>query len=173
MSDISPIAFVWQGDGFTPNGPYAQKLAAKVYTIGERYSLAPVYERSPESHRHFFALVREAFLNLRKEDAERFPTDTHLRKSALIKCGFYDRQEFLASSKAEAVRIAAFLRGTDDYAVVIVRGNVVERLTAKSQSNRAMPKDEFQRSKEAVLDYVKGMIGVTRQALAENAGAAA
>lgn len=173
MSEVAPIAFIWLGDGFSPVNTHAQRQADKVYTIGERYSLAPVYERSPQSHKHFFAEVHEAWLNLRSEHAERFPSDTHLRKYCLVKCGFYDRQEFLASSKAEAVRIAAFLRGTDDYAVVIVRGNVVERLTAKSQSNRSMPKAEFQRSKEAVLDYVKGMIGVTRQALAENAGAAA
>ena len=166
MSDVAPIMFSWTGDSFTPVNTHAQKQADKFYVIGERYAMAPVFERSPESHRHFFALVREAWLNLRPEEAERHPTEKHLRKYALIKTGFCDRQEFLASSKAEAVRIAAFLKGVDDYAVVIVRGNVVERLTAKSQSYRSMKKDEFQRSKEAVLGYISILIGVTPKQLA-------
>ncbi len=167
MTDIDPIAFQWTGDSFVPASPHAQKQADKVYTIGERYAMAPVYERSPALHKFFFANVNDAWSNLRSDDADRFPTATHLRKYALIKCGFYDRQEFLASSKAEAIRIATFIRGHDDYAVVIVRDKVVERLTAKSQSNRAMRKEEFMRSSEAVLAYVSALIGVKPKELAQ------
>ena len=61
----------------------------------------------------------------------------------------------------------------DEYAIVTVSGPVVRKFTAKSQSISAMGKKDFQASKQAVLDFLSGSIGVDTGTLAENAGRAA
>ena len=71
--------------------------------------------------------------------------------------------EFVASSKAEATRLAAFLRPIDDYAVVSVDHCVVTVWTAQSQSMKAMGKEAFQESKTKVLDYVGSLLGIERR----------
>ena len=125
------------------------------------------------SHRFYFASVNEAWKNLPEDMAERYPTSDHLRKWALIKAGYRDERSIVASSKAEALRIAAFIRPMDEYAVVVVREAVVRVYTAKSQSTRAMGKAEFGASKEKVLDILSAMIGTSRDALVANAGQSA
>jgi hypothetical protein len=73
---------------------------------------------------------------------------------------------------AEAQRVAAFVKPLDDYAVIVVREALVSVYTAKSQRIRAMGKHDFQRSKDAVLEILAGLIGTTTKALT-NAGEAA
>ena len=70
-------------------------------------------------------------------------------------------ETLVASSKAEAVRLAAFIRPIDEFSIVTVQGAVVTRFTAKSQNMRAMGKAEFEASKRAVLDKIADMIGVS------------
>ena len=79
----------------------------------------------------------------------------------------------MLASKAEAVRVASFIRPLDTYAVIVPREATVVVMTAKSQSYKAMGRVEFQRSKEAVLDKLAAMIGVERRTLDANAGKAA
>ena len=66
-----------------------------------------------------------------------------------------------------------FVRAGDDFAVISVAGNAVVERRARSQSHRAMPKGEFQRSKDAVLDFISKLIGVDTQTLEANAARAA
>lgn len=138
--------------------------------VGQRYIIEPVEERSAKAHRFYFAAVNEAWLNLPEDKAQQYPTPTHLRKWALIRAGYRDERTFVASTKAEALRIAAFVRPTDDYAVVTVRDATVTVYTAKSQSLKAMGKTDFQNSKEAVLQLLSEMIGVAAGEL-QKAGA--
>lgn len=70
--------------------PGFKKRCDATFTIGARYVLAPREERSSASHRHEFAWLREAWMNLPEHLAEQFPTETHLRKRALIEAGYYD-----------------------------------------------------------------------------------
>jgi hypothetical protein len=170
MTTIPPLAYDWDGEAMRPRHP---KLADRHYVIGESYVLAPYEVRSRSSHCHQFAAINEAWMNLPESLAERFPTAEHLRKFALIRAGYCDSQTHVASSRAEAVRIAAFIRPTDEFAVVTVEGPTVTRYTAKSQSERAMGKAEFQRSKQAVLDVIAELIGVTPESLSASAGRAA
>jgi hypothetical protein len=165
-----PMQFKWDGEVFRPKHP---KLADKHFVIGETYVLEKRHDRSHASHSHFFAAVHEAWANLPEDVAERFPTEDHLRKYALVKAGFRDEHSIACSSKAEAQRVAAFVRPIDDYAVVVVNGAQVLCYTAKSQSYRAMGRAEFQRSKDAVLEILAAMIGNTKKALEQNAGKAA
>lgn len=149
--------------------PRRPKLADKTYVDGELYRLGVIEERSENSHRAYFAELHSAWLNLPERESERFPTSEHLRKYALIKTGFYDADAFPCASKAEALRLAAFIRPHDEFALVVVKDATVTRYTAKSQSYKAMGRDEFQKSKTAVLDYVSSLIGTTREQLRENA----
>lgn len=171
MSDdmTAPVLVVWGGDGFKPASPYHQKIADRDFVIGERYLMAEIQPRSYRSERHYFACLDQAWKNLPEDIAAQYPTRDHLRKKALIRCGYADERSIPCASRAEAVRVAAFVGGIDDYAIVTVKAAVVTRYTAKSQSRRAMGKEEFQKSKDDVLDFVAALIGVSAEELSENA----
>lgn len=169
----TPILCLWDGENFTPAGPHWARLADRHFVVGCQYPLEVREDRSAESHRHYFACINDAWQNLPDDLAERFRTPEHLRKWALIRCGYADERSIVCSSRAEALRVAAYVGQFDEYAVVLAKGATVTAWTAKSQSMKAQGKKEFQRSKDAVLDFVAGLIGTTRDALAENAGKAA
>ncbi len=170
MQGIPPMAFQWDGEAMVPRMP---KLADRHFVVGEVYRLVEHHDRSRATHNHYFAVINEAWLNLPEREAERFPTSEHLRKWCLIKSGYRDEKSIAAGSKAEAQRIAAFVRPIDGFAVVVVSEAVVTVYTAKSQSMRAMGKQAFQASKQAVLDIVAGMIDVAPATLRRYAGMAA
>lgn len=157
MNGPSPQPYRWNGEAMIPLRP---KAADKLFVIGQTYALVEHEERSAASHRHFFASVNEAWKNLPEEMAAEFATPDALRKKALIKAGFRDERSIVCGSKAEALKVAAFIRPMDDCAIVSVVGSTVIQLTAKSQSERAMGKATFQASKDAVLEILSEMIGV-------------
>lgn len=169
MTDILPLSFSWNGEAMIPLNP---KAADRQYVVGEVYRLVPQEERSRASHSHFFACINEAWKNLPEDLAERFPSSGHLRKWCLIKAGFRDERSHVCPSKAEAQRLAAFVKPMDDLSVVLVNEATVTVFTAKSQSVRAMGKAEFQRSKDAVFDQLAALIG-TDPATLKNAAKAA
>jgi len=155
---IPPLAFQWDGEALIPRVP---RLADKHLVVGETYLMVPHEDRSDATHKHEFAWLREAWMNLPEDIAVNYPTAEHLRKRALIEAGFCDETIVDAGSKAAALRTAAFVRAIDDFALVLVRDQYVIRRTAKSQSRRAMKKDEFQASKTAIMEIISNMIGVT------------
>ncbi|WP_234840443.1 hypothetical protein [Sinorhizobium meliloti] len=71
------------------------------------------------------------------------------------------------------MRLAAFIRPIDAFSVVDVKEATVTRYVAKSQSMKAMGKQDFQESKTAVLDFLDDLIGVELGTTQRNAGAAA
>lgn len=170
MSAPPPMMFIYDGEAMVPKVP---RLADKHFVVGEQYPLAVQEERSRASHNHFFASVQEAFDNLPEDIAGDFASPDHLRRWALIKAGFRDERSIVADSKAEAIRLSAFIKPMDPFAVVMVRDSVVTVYTAKSQSARAMPKGEFAKSKEAVLAVISKLIGTDVTELSDNAGKAA
>ena len=168
-----PILTAWDGESFSPVNQGHARIADQDYVVGARYAMAPVEDRSMRSHRHYFSCIRDAWENLPEGLAEGFATPDHLRRFALIKAGYRDERSIVCASKAEAQRVAAFIRPMDEYALVTVREAVVIVYTPKSQSLRAMGKREFQESKDAVLTVLSHMIGVTPKALRENTDRAA
>lgn len=170
MTAIPPVIFDWSGEVMTPRYP---KIADKHYVVGERYALVPYEGRSRASHDHFFACLHDAWQNLPEALVEQFPNEEKLRKTLLIRAGYADSQTFVCRSKVEAQRMAAFIQPIDEFSVIAVNGVTVTRWTAKSQSLRAMGKDTFQASKQAVLDLLAELIGATPAELAKNAGAVA
>lgn len=171
MSDAPLIAFEWDGESMVPLTRF-RKTCDHHFVVGQRYNLEERLERSSASHRFYFAAIREAWQSLPERLSEQFPTPERLRKYALIKAGYADSQTFVAASAAQAQRLAAFLRPVDEFSIVTVDGASVTRWTAKSQSQRAMPKGEFQRSKDAVLEVIAGMLDVTAGEIADHARAA-
>ena len=159
---IVALEFQWDGEHMVPLHP---RLADRQYVVGEIYRLDHVEDRSRASHSHFFAALQEAWSNLPEDLSERFPTSDHLRRYALVHCGYRDERSIVCASQAEAGRFAAFVKPMDDFAVVSVNRNVVVVMTAKSQSMKAMGKAEFQRSKDTVLDFVAKLIGVSQRQL--------
>ena len=143
------------------------------FVIGEVYIMVEHRDRSTSSHNHFFASIGDAWKTLPDELLESYPTAEHLRKKALIWKGWRDERTIACSSKAEAERIAAFIKPMDDFAVVTVRDAVVRVWTAKSQKKSAMGATDFQQSKQDVLDFIDDLLGVERGQTAANAMAAA
>lgn len=170
MADTPPQPFEWDGNAMVPVRP---RLADQHYVVHQRYMLVEHEPRSQKSHDHFFACVSEAWKNLPEHLAERLPTSEHLRKYALIKAGYSDSTSIVCASKAEAQRVAAFVRPADEFSIVIVSEATVTRYDAKSQSHRAMGAKVFQESKSAVLDVIAAMIEVAPRQLAHEAGKAA
>lgn len=170
MTD-SPFPFIWDGEVMRPPGNYWPVQADKRFVVGRQYRLVEWRDRSENSHRHYFAAVHDGWQNLPDDQMERFPTSEHLRKWALIKAGYCDERTIVAASKAEAQRIAAFVKPMDQFAVVTARDAVVTVYTAKSQSMKAMGRDSFQDSKQKVLDIIATMVGVSADSLRRNAAA--
>lgn len=161
----------WDGEAMVPLRGFARRADAQ-FVIGQTYRMEAIEERSAVSHRHYFAAINEAWANLPEHMAERFPSPEALRKFALIKAGYADSRQIVAASRAEAQRLAAFIRPMDEYSVVTVDQAVVTVFTARSQSVRAMGKAEFQNSKQKVLGGIADMIGVAPEALAAHGRAA-
>lgn len=162
------IVYDWDGECMTPLPRFA-KVADKQFVVGEQYRMEAVEERSLISHRHYFAQLHEDWLNLPEDIVEDFATQEHLRKWALIKTGYADKQSIVCVSKEEAMKVASFIEPMDCYAVVTVEGCVVTKYSAQSQSVKSMGKDKFQKSKTDVLDFVSAMIGVKPSELSSRA----
>jgi len=168
----APLPYFWDGEAMRVL-PGFQRQADQLFTIGERYRLAPVEERSGASHRHFFAAINEAWANLPERLAAHYPTAEHLRARALIEAGYCTIADYVCSSRAEAVRWAANLRAeASEYALVVISETVVRVFKPKSQSVKAMGREEFQASKDAVFTALAKMIGVTTAELQNHAEAA-
>lgn len=168
----APVLFQWTGDSFAPLPTFAKECDRR-FVIGQKYRMEIHEDRSERSHSHYFAVLHEAWINLHEDERQRFPTDMHLRRWALIQAGYRDERTFVTGSKAEAVRLAAFIKPMDDYAVIVANEAVVTAMTAKSQSYKAMGRKEFGESKSKVLEIVAALIGVAPEELKKNAGQAA
>lgn len=127
--------------------------------------------RSTASHRHQFAYIREAWLNLPEalKGAPWAETPEMLRKHALIATGFHQTYMLDCGANATAHRVKTALvaaeAGKHGYAIGRVRGPVVTIWTPESQSMRAMGGKRFQEAKTAILDWLSAQIGVRPEQL--------
>lgn len=167
---MRPVFFQWDGEAMIPRNP---KRADAEYAVGEIYPLVPLEDRSQASHAHEFAWLKEAWLQLPESLTDLYPTPEHLRKRALIEAGFYDETIIDAGTNAAALRVASAIRAREEFSLVIVRGPAVVIRTAKSQSRRAMQKNEFQASKTAIMEVIGAMIGAPIDQISRHAGRAA
>jgi hypothetical protein len=172
MTQVRPVTFEWDGEAMIPLSRFC-RLCDQQFAVHERYTLIPHEERSSATHRHYFAALYDAWLNLPEREAERWPTSEHFRKWLLIQAGYADERSIVCPSKAAALKVAAFVKPMDEHAVVVVSESIVKVFTAQSQSMRAMGPKAFQDSKQKVLDLAAEMVGVKPQTLSSEAGRAA
>lgn len=158
------LTYQWDGDNMVPIGPH-RRAADQRYVVGERYPLQDYEDRSMSSHNHQFAWLHDAWLSLPESLKDTYPTEDHLRKRALIDGGFFHEEMIDVGTNAGALRVAAYARSKDEFALVIVRGGYVFVRTAKSQRRGAMDRKEFQASKDAILSRVAELLGVTTHEL--------
>ncbi len=156
------IAGQWNGREFVPTDPDGRDWCRHNLRIWEKVSLTVAQARSEKTHRHHFAWLHDAWMSLPEEYQGQWwaASSEHLRKYALIKTGFFDCQMIAVDSAEEAMRWAMILRGFDSYCVLIPKNTVLMCLTAKSQKMSVMGKDQFQRSKTAVLNFVADLLGI-------------
>lgn len=159
------LALRYTGDSFAPITEKAQKALDAEYVVGEIYRFERHEPRSMESHRHYFALIHEAWQNLPERLIDDFPSSEHLRKTALIKAGYCTKRQIVCATKQEAMRTAGFIQELDDYAIVTIEDKVVTVYRAVSQSIPAMGRKDFQTSKDRVLQIISDLIGVDVAAL--------
>lgn len=151
------LVFEWNGEAMVPLRRF-HNLANAEFTVGERYRMDVQEQRSLISHNHYFATLQQIWESLPERYGDRIPSVEHMRKWALIRTGYRDERSIVCASKAEAARVAAFVKPMDDFALVVAHEAAVIVWTAKSQSMRAMGAKEFQASKQAVLDYCNALI---------------
>lgn len=151
-----PLRFIYMGEGeWSPATRMVAAQADEHYVIGQPYDLAELRARSAKSHSHYFAVLHELWETLPEALAAEFPSPEHLRKFALVRCGFADETAIACASPDAALKLSAYLRKSDGYSVISVTNNTVRVWTAQSQSARDMGAATFQQSKQAVLDFIK------------------
>ena len=165
------LRFIWRDGVLVPDGLRVASYCDEAFGEGEVVTMERHEERSTASHNHYFASITTAWENLPEGD-ERFPTPEALRHWALIRAGYCTENSIVCDTADQAQLVASFM-GNSEGTIIVVRGNVVKKYTAKSQSVKAMNKDEFQRSKVDVLDTIAELIAVKRKRLEDNAGRAA
>lgn len=165
MSKTPPIPFRFVDGALRPVGARAEGAAAFHYDNGHIFWLVEYHDRDPVSHRHMFAWLKTAFVNLPEHYAGQFPSAEHLRKTALIQCGYCTQRDIVCDTPQGARQLAAWAQSKDEYLVVLVIENVVRIFEAESQSRKAMGLERFEASKADILNHIAGMLGTTPKAL--------
>ena len=162
---MTTIAFIYKEGRMVPLGRF-RKEADSAFDEGNIYQLKTVNPRSAKSHAHYFACLKEAWMNLPEPLAMQFPNEDAMRAWSLIRTGWCDRRSLPCSSAAQAERVAAFIRGGFlGFSIVTIDGFVITEWTARSQSYTAMGPEDFQKSKTDVLDFLEDTISVARGSL--------
>lgn len=131
--------------------------------------------RSEASHKHQFAWIKDAWMNLPESVASQpwAETPETLRKHALIATGYHRLYTVDCGSGAAAMRVRAELiraeTKAEGYAIGQVQGPVVRVWTPESQSYRAMGRTRFHESKDAILGWIAAKVGVAPEDLMRSA----
>lgn len=174
MTNPQPVLVeVLDDEALVPIGEHHRRLFNEMFLPGHRYEIIPHAGRSGKSHRHYFSCIREAWKNLPEKISDDYPDAETLRKRTLIKLGYCDQADIVCGSHEAALGAAAACRRLDRYAVIVARDSVVRIITAQSQDTKSMGRKAFQESKQAVIEELAAMVGITVDELAKNADRAA
>lgn len=171
MHNNNLVRVYFDGDALRPDGQYATEQLRERLGAGEALLIDIEPSRSKRSHGHQFAFVNTAWKNL-PEALKGVPyaaTAETLRKHALIATGHCNASMVAVGEHDRAERIAALVHTVAEqvngYAVTEAKGSVVWCFTPVSQSEKAMGKEEFQRSKTDILNWLADLIGVAPEEL--------
>ena len=155
----------WDGEGFFL--PTVSKMKCKeTLKPGETVALEIKRPRHLAMHRRFMAMVTDYHDNLPESlaNAPFAASPDHLRKYALIRCGFADTITHTAKSEAEARRVEETfqsMRG-DTFALVYRQGLIVYRSVALSQAFAKMNQKQFRESSERIEEFLATLVGGKR-----------
>lgn len=144
---------------------------------GGVYNVSLAKDRSPESHKQFFAVLADAFHQM-PEAKQQWRDPEHLRKWLLCKVSWCNQTDTVLSSNDDAMKYATMIKSLDPYSVVYVNDNVVRYWEPKSMkmaraNNGGMSKQDFQRVKQDSFDFLDDYLGLERGTLAKEGGKAA
>lgn len=144
---------------------------------GGVYNVSLAKDRSPESHKQFFAVLADAFYQI-PDEKQQWTNPEHLRKWCLCKAGWCDQKDTVLTTHDDALKLAAVIKCLDKYAVLNVSGNVVKHWVPKSMkvargNNGGMTAKDFQRVKQDIFDILDDYLGLDHGTLAKNAGKSA
>lgn len=123
-------------------------------------------QRSKASHNHQFAEIADLWSNLpmHHAGAPYAASAEAFRKHGLIKTGFCDVDTLVFETHEKACASAPFVanlaRKAHGYALTVARGPLVICHTPHSQSFKAMGKEQFHASKQAVLDWAYALLEI-------------
>lgn len=158
------FSFQWREGVMVPlhRGGAARKFRENaIYWLQE----APLVEATDRSRRHQFAILNKAWASLPEELKDTYPNVEALRKRALIAAGFFDEVAIEGVTPEQAGALVASLRRKDVFSHVRIQGDCVFQRTAKSQ--KTMERDDFERSKQKILEIAAELIGVDVETLLE------
>ena len=151
---MSGLPFTWDGDVMQPLPRLRRRYDAEC-VVGQVYQMVEMEpQRSKASHDQYFASLDEKWATLPEYLAQEYPSREVMRHKVLIRTGYCVQKDYICPSKAEAFRLAGWLRSDDSYVIVEVVGRVIRKYTALSQSYKSMGKRPFEKSKRDVLDYI-------------------
>lgn len=164
MTTLAPIYALWDGEMMQPLKRFKAECDAAL-VIGKVYRVEVKDDATAKSRAHYFAKLREMWLSLPEPYANQFPDPEILRAHALVVTGFCNSRQFVEDTPFRARRLQKFLRARpidsgENYSVVQRMDCVITELTPKSQKEHMMGKEEFQKSKSAVLEYVESLLGI-------------
>ena len=157
MAELPPVPCTWDGDAFQPARNW-RRTCDQHFTVGQTYIVQPEEPRNMRRHKAYFAGIADSWQSLPDHLVSEYPSSEHLRHRALIATGFATQRDYVAASRAEALRLSAFLPMLDTYAVVTIQGPVVRVWKAESQSVRAMGAERFKASCEAVERWIGDLL---------------
>ena len=159
----APIKYRWDGAWMSPLPAFVGQCA-KQFTAGAVYTLQEMHDRSEQSHKAYFAIIKTVYDNLPEDIDNMWRNAEELRAWALIEAGYSNVAEETFPSKEEAMRSAHFLMraaaAKGIYARVELKGRKVIWRTARSQARSAMSGREFQECRERVCQVLGKLIGV-------------
>ncbi len=150
--------YAGQGKWLPANHRVAE-ICDAAYELDSIHFLAEVEDRSPKSHRHLFAVIKDAWCSLPEPYASTILSPEHFRKSLLIRAGWCTEQQIVCRSRPDAIRAMGIMQAMDEYALIDFADTVITIWRAKSMSRKSMDKETFQRIKDAILNDISGIIG--------------
>jgi hypothetical protein len=172
---MQPVPFVWDAEaGVLRPDPKYLLLCRNRMQDGRRYVMEAVEvdDVSPRERGRYHAIIRRAHDQLTPEQTARYPTVSDMRHRALINTGWYVDSYLEAANEqaAQAIGVWALKDRANDGVVVTVSGNAVRVRAPRSQKvgdpeEGHMTKEEYRRSCEDVLEYLAGVLGITRAEL--------
>lgn len=165
-----PILVKWDAERevFIPARNYISQLR-KLFEHGKQLWIEQIQMRSIPAHRKFFVEFGERWNSMPQHIVSRFIDPTHLRKFALIKCGWVVAKdgmiECVFDSQEAAAMGAVCAKTADPYSLVVINGCVVGIYRARSMrmtGDGSMSNKDFNVAARDVLAFLDELMKIGR-----------